>query len=227
METKVRNIDKKWAMTGLTLLLVSIMLILSSCGSAPKDIKAQQYQADLKPLNSDVTGYSPEGTANIYIKGDSVVFTVTMAHVPPGIMHLQHLHGFLEDKEALCPTMAQDTTGDSVLDMVEIEQVVGEALIPLNGDPDALNPDAKTFPVADSLGTYSYKATVSMAALKKNLKDKFGIDKPNFEKRVFVIHSIDTSAALPATVQSLPGVPAQVTIPIACGKVVAIKEGAY
>ncbi len=224
MKTRAIHIGEKWAAIGFGLLLFSIIIVLLSCGSS-KEVKAQQYQADLKALNSDVTGYTPDGTANIYIRGDSVVFTVTMANVPPGIMHLQHIHGFLEDKDAVCPTMAQDTTGDSILDMIEIEQVVDRPLIPLNAHPANLDPNEMTYPVADSMGTYSYKQTVSLAELKKNLKKKFGIEDPDFATRVVVIHSIDTSTALPPTVESLPDVPAQVTLPIACGQLVGIERG--
>ena len=41
---------------------------------------------------------------------------------------------------------------------------------------------------------------------------------PDPVKRVIFVHGIDAAAPLPKTVASLPGVPAQVALPIACGK---------
>jgi hypothetical protein len=33
------------------------------------------------------------------------------------------------------------------------------------------------------------------------------------------VHGVDLSTPLPSTVQSLPGLPAQATLPIACGEI--------
>jgi len=227
MKNKMERLAGFKTIYGLALLLTPLMLIIISCDSAPDDIKAERYQADLKSVNSEITGFSPEGAAKVYIEGDSVTITVTMSNVPPGIMHLQHIHGFLDDKTAVCPTMAQDTTGDSIIDLIETEQVAGKTLIPFHDNPATMKIAAANYPTADSLGTYSYSKIMLLSELKAGLKEQFGIEKPDWEKRVIFIHGVDTSMALPTTVQSLPDVPAQVTIPIACGKFTAVLEEAY
>jgi hypothetical protein len=41
----------------------------------------------------------------------------------------------------------------------------------------------------------------------------------DLDRRVVFIHGVPAATALPASVQSLGTVPAQVTLPIACGKI--------
>ena len=63
-------------------------------------------------------------------------------------------------------------------------------------------------------GTYHYEASTSVSTLMQALGES--LDLP---ARHVVIHGVDLDTPLPATVQSLGGLPAQITLPVACGEI--------
>jgi len=63
-------------------------------------------------------------------------------------------------------------------------------------------------------------SSFSLADLLRAMSTEFNVASPGFANRVIFLHGIPTTAQLLETVGSLPSVPAQVTIPIACGKLV-------
>jgi len=127
--------------------------------------------------------------------------------------HWQHYHGFADGREAACPTSAQDANGDGIIDLIETEPVSGTTMVPFNADPVKLDIPDESYPTAAADGSYSYEKTVSMSALQAAL----GGAPLALEKRVVFIHGVPDSMTLPGTVASLGPVPAQKTIPIACG----------
>jgi len=189
-----------------------------ACGGEETIADVTVYEAQIKPLNENVTGYQPRGSARLEILGDSLTIIVNVSNLPPGMMHLQHYHGFVDGSEAGCPTMKQDANQDSIIDLIETQTVAGITLVPFHHDPLSLEIAAEIYPSADSLGYLSYQATISMDSLENRMAGKYGITPLVFENRVVFMHGVDSATALPETVQSLEGVPAHLTLPIACGK---------
>jgi hypothetical protein len=60
---------------------------------------------------------------------------------------------------------------------------------------------------------------VSLSALDAAFGQKYNGQKLQLEHRVVFIHGVPETTKLPATVASLGDIPAQVTIPIACGEI--------
>jgi hypothetical protein len=161
---------------------------------------------------------NPSGTATLRIKGDSLTINVKMHDLPPGMAHLQHYHGFVDGRDAECATMNDDTNNDGIVDLIETHAVSGVTLVPFHDDPAGLKIKTHTYPTADGEGNLSYEKSISLAALERAMARKHDIGELAFEKRVIYVHGIDPNDSLPETVRSLPGVPAHITLPIACGK---------
>jgi hypothetical protein len=134
-------------------------------------------------------------------------------------MHLQHFHGFTDGRDAVCPDATADVNNDRIIDLVETEAVSGVTLVPFNDNPVNLEIKTDTYPVADAQGQVSYRNTFSLNALQSAMRETYGIADPLLENRVVYIHGIAQDVALPNTVQSLPEVPAHVTLPVACGAI--------
>ena len=79
-----------------------------------------------------------------------------------------------------------------------------------------------SYPVADENGLITYNITIPLDKLEAAIKKEYGIDQLSLEDRVIFIHGIPEDAPLPSTVQSVPGVPAYITVPVACGTIKAL-----
>lgn len=144
------------------------------------------------------------------------------SEMAPG-MRLQHLHGFTDGREASCPGPDADRNGDGTIDLVETEASAGITLTPLHEQPASLDIEAEMYPVAEGpRGTIDYEATADVDALRSALAESYDIDAIDVERRVIFLHGVPEETELPATVRSLPGVPAHVTVPIACGEFVPL-----
>ena len=181
------------------------------------------YVAALQPLNTSTTGLQTSGEARIVVNGDSLTITTNVKGVAPGMMHLQHFHGFADNRDAICPTAAADTNHDGVIDIHETEPMVGVTMVPFTSDPVSMQIVTNTYPTAGADGSYTYSKTVSLAALDSAFKKTFNGSDLDIAGRVVMIHGIPDSTKLKSSVSSLGDIPAQVTIPIACGKLV--KQG--
>src|SRR5699024_7955790 len=97
----------------------------------------------------------------------------------------------------------------------------GVTMVPLNGNPVAMNVTGLSYPQASDSGAYTYQKTVSLSALQQAFGETFNGDKLDLASRVIYIHGVPATTKLPASVSSLPGAPAQITLPIACGAISA------
>lgn len=176
------------------------------------------YSAELEPLNTNVTENAAGGTANFIIAGDTLTLGVTATGLYPEIMHLQHYHGFTDGREASCPPPEADTNGDGIIDLIETQEYTGITLVPLHANPVSLEIQNQTYPTAGEDGSYSYEQVVSASALEDALQSAHGIEELALERRTVFLHGINPDTELPESVQSLPGVPAHVTLPVACGE---------
>jgi len=118
-----------------------------------------------------------------------------------------------------CPTARDDTNGDGIIDLIETDPVAGTTMVPFHDDPVSMEMVKDTYPAAGTDGSYSYEKTVSLKALKDAFAAKFPGQQLDLDRSVVFLHGVTTSTKLPATVASLDDIPAQVTLPIACGEI--------
>ena len=138
---------------------------------------------------------------------------------PLGI-HAQHIHA-----GSACPTRGDDTNRDRIVDVIEGVPVYGAILVPLDGNLSDLGSQVETFPSATSsngrsaFGEIDYEATASVMALEEALAAAGFGDDLALDTRHVVLHGVAASTDLPESVQSLGGLPSQVTLPVACGEI--------
>lgn len=202
------------------------MMIVAAVLALP--VAAQQsasanYVAHLAPMNVKASGHSSSATATFKVRGDSVTIDIAARGVAPDLAHLQHFHGFTDGHASACPTMKQDKNGDGIIDLMETEPTAGTTMVPFTADPVSMEIVVNTYPTSSAKGTYHYTKTVSLSALEAAFGQKYPGQKLDLAKRVVFIHGVPASTSLPSTVASLGDIPAQVTIPIACGKIVRVK----
>ena len=116
-------------------------------------------------------------------------------------------------------TAGTDANGDGIVDLIETEVVSGTTMVPLSAEPADLKIAADTYPKASDTGSYSYRQSVPLDKLRQAFAGKFGGQELMLERRVVYIHGVAPATTLPESVASLGTVPAQVTLPIACGRI--------
>jgi hypothetical protein len=200
----------------LRIVVVAGAALLLPATAEPGTRAADRFEADLMPLNASVGG-GASGTVKLAVNDDSLTIEADVKGLSPG-MHMIHIHGFTTgDKAAACAGPAQDTNHDGIIDLAETEPVSGTTLIPFHDQPATLKLASDKYPVAGSGGSFRYGETVPLKALDAALKKQFGIENLNLGERVVYVHGVPDGSKLPATVKSLPGVPASMTLPVACG----------
>jgi hypothetical protein len=219
--------QSKRALTGLT--ITQALLATGAAAALPAPAGAQEtatnskanakYVARLSALNTTVTGRAATGMATFAITGDSLTIVVEASGLPKDIGHWQHLHGFTDARQASCPTLAADANGDGIVDLIETEPMAGTTMVPLNDDPVAMDIPHDTYPKASATGTLHYRKTVPLSALQVAFGKAFDGQKLDLDRRVVFVHGIPAAGKLQASVASLGPIPAQVTLPIACGRI--------
>jgi hypothetical protein len=201
---------------------VCLPVAFAAAQATPANSRAvTTYVAELHALNTKTTGMQTAGEARFTIIGDSLTISVTTRHAPPAMMHLQHFHGFTTSQNATCPTASADANHDGVIDLIETEPTSGTTMVPFTGDPVSMEIVTDSYPKASADGTYQYRKTVSLSALEAAFAKAFDGQKLDLGRRVVIIHGVPPTTTLPASVASLGKIPAQVTVPIACGKIVS------
>ena len=177
------------------------------------------YVASLHPMNTKVTGRETTGEARFAIMGNTLMISVNVHGAPADTEHWQHFHGFKDNRDAVCPTEAADANHDGIIDLIETEPASGTTMVPLNDDPVGMKVATNTYPKASADGSFQYQKAVSLRALKAAFAKAFGDRELDLDRRVVFIHGVPSATDLPASVASLGTIPAQVTLPIACGKI--------
>ena len=192
------------------------------------------YEANLHPLNAAAQqGQDPDaadgargvarGKATFSIRNGEVVAMVSAEGLEPGMIHPQHIHS-----AAACPPASADVNNDGYVDVIEGVPFYGPILIPL--DSDLGSQATGSFPTATGIrGIFEYAASTQLATLLADLNaadpnPTDAVIKLNgaplaLETRHVVLHGVDAATPLPSTVASLPGLPAYLTLPGACGEV--------
>jgi hypothetical protein len=197
---------------------------LAGAPAVTDDSQPTVYVAKLHPVNSEVTGLETTGEARFSINGDTLTITVSAQKLPPDMVHWQHFHGFKDSRAAACPTEAADVNHDGIIDLIETEPAAGTTMVPFDEDPVAMDIGGGTYPKAGADGTFQYQKTVSLKDLDAAFAKAFGDKELDLDRRVVFIHGIIASTNLPASVASLGTIPAQVTLPIACGEIKRVQQ---
>jgi hypothetical protein len=184
---------------------------------------SEVYVAKLAPMNTTVTGKAAAGKVTFTIKGDSLTIATDATGLPKSITHWQHFHGFTDGKAAACPAKSADANGDGIIDLIETEPAAGTTMVPLIDDPVSMDVAHGTYPTATAGGALHYRKTVSLSALQEAFGKAFDGQKLDLGKRVVFLHGVPSDTKLPSSVASLGPIPAQVTLPIACGKITRVK----
>lgn len=182
------------------------------------------YSAEITPLNSDITGLETHGKASFAIQEEEMVVKIEISDAPPEMQHWQHFHGFIDGVDAGCATLDLDENGDGIVDVVETELVSGTTMVPFNDIPSDIKLGENTYPIADETGYYSYEKVIKMSDLERKFAEVFDGGDINLDRRVLYIHGIPEDTELPESVQSVHDIPAHITLPIACGKIVRVTE---
>lgn len=195
--------------------------LLAGC-AATSGAPTTTYVAQLQPMNTAVTGGQTTGQARFVQRGNELDIDIRVQGAPAGIVHWQHFHGFADGSPATCPGAAADANGDGIIDLIETGPASGTTMVPFISDPQSMDIAGGTYPTADAAGNYHYQATVPLDALQAAFSKAFPNQQLDLNKRVVFIHGVPESTALPASVQSLGPIPAQTTLPIACGVIESV-----
>lgn len=204
-------------------MLAACSFALPALTQAATAEPSQNYAARLQPLNSASIKHKTTGKATFKIRGDKLTLDIRVKGAPPSTTHWQHFHGLKGELAASCPTQSADTNGDGFVDILETEPAAGTTMVPFDTMPAAMDVAHGTYPKASAKGAYHYHEVVSVKKLSAAFAKAFDGQKLDLDKRVVLIHGVPSSMKLPATVKSLGPIPAQVTLPIACGKIVKVK----
>ena len=211
--------------TVIGLAIAQALLAAAGAAGLPAEAGAQDsqshavYVAHLSALNTAETRSSAKGEARFTVTGDSLTIEVNASGLPKDITHWQHFHGFTDGRQSACPAKSADVNGDGIIDVVETGAAAGTTMVPFIGDPVSMDVPHGTYPKASAKGALQYKETVSLTALQAAFGKAFDGQKLDLDRRVVFIHGIPDASKLPASVASLGPIPAQITLPIACGKI--------
>ena len=177
------------------------------------------FRGELQNMNfAQQEGQSINGTITVTVNDDVATVEVEAYSLPPNMMHLQHFHGFESGNEAKCPGTDADANGDGVIDLLETRESAGITMIPLHDNPLNLEIKTETYPKAGDNGDFKYTTSFSISEMTNAVQEKYGLQDFDFNNFVLFIHTVNEAQNLPETVQSLPDVPAHITLPIACAE---------
>ncbi len=172
-------------MKKITLLFVVALMagLLSAAGYAKKG--AQHFQVDLDPLNES----GVDGKAQLILRGDTLRVVITARGLVPDMLHPQHIHGFVEGTDAVCPP--DSAAGeDGILTIAEGLPFYGPVLLPLT-----------PFPMADH-GTIQFNHVYDLDSVEPELRP--------LEKREIVLHGGFVNGEY---VPTLPVACGEITVP--------------
>lgn len=205
-------------------LFVSLLIFTSSCSDPDEEVmvdevengvdlkaslntekkaeaaKAKKYTVDFTALN----GSGVTGSADLSLMGDKLTVKVNATGLEPNVVHPQHIHGFTGNKgNSTCPTSADDTNGDGLIDLVEGLPSYGGVLLELYVPIDQ-------FPVADANGILTYERTFTLGETEFAEEGELisQSDLSPLQNRTIVLHGMTVNGKYVAT------------LPVACGQII-------
>ena len=152
-----------------------IFTLLLSCGKASKsnsypeqqeEISDGVYAAVLYPVNPSLTK-DLQGGIKIHKFGDDFKVKVKLKDAPKGTQE-QYLYS-----GSLCPTSYNDLSGDGIIDASEARAVMGEVILPFDGDLSSVLGGGGLFPV----DSYEYTQSTSFSLMLSDLEHSQSILK--------------------------------------------------
>ncbi len=213
--------------SSMAIAFSAILIAFTGCNSTEKSeessttpaVQKEVYEAQLQPLNANITKTQTNGTARFVISGDTLTAIIQIKDAPPEMEHWQHFHGFVNDSIATCASADQDKNKDGIVDVTETESVSGTTMVPFNAQPAEMQLGSNTYPKSGADGSYNYEVKIPLKQLQGAFTKSFGDSALHLDRRVLYIHGVPSGTNLPASVASVGDIPAQVTLPIACGKI--------
>jgi len=199
-------------------LSIAALVLTAVPAAAQRDAEEPvNVSGELQPVNP-VGGTPVSGSVSIVSENGTLTLTLEADGLSPG-MHLAHVHGYAEPDPAQssCPGEDADSNGDGFIDLVETREAAGVTMIPFSADPASLVVQTDTYPAADGSGQLRYRQSVDLSSLSAAVGSEF--DTPlAIARRVVFVHGLPEGTNLPDSAQSLEGVPAHVTLPVACAE---------
>lgn len=204
-------------MRALNFLAVLSLLSIVACGGggggggSKSQERASQmveatpgtYYAVLRPVNIHSNGFLPYGQATFGLQNDLLQIS-TVLDDDQAVPHRQTLH-----MGSRCPSAADDTNGDTFIDYNEAMAVVGQPVMPLDGDLNSVAAGEGVYPRGIGM---TYNRSASLSKINADLGMKVG-----FEGRVVLIHGTSFNPNLPTSIASFQGEPAHISLPVVCG----------
>jgi hypothetical protein len=181
------------------------------------------YQTPLEAMNINTT-LGTIGSAGLHRSSDIFKAFVKIYIGEKGVIHRQTIH-----RGSRCPTMRDDINGDGYIDYREAHFVVGNVLMPLDGDLDSQWDGNNYFPAGNGMaGGYFYERTASFSRMFEDLRDvdQNSLDEMDklpynqgvsFHKKVILIQGVSSYMNLPDSVDTMSGMTKHRSLPIACG----------
>lgn len=233
--TRMLGLPLKESMTSLPIIF--ILFLTMACGKkdTSKKIEAEEivkidgsniqgvYQTPLYAMNMNTT-LGHIGSAGIHRSYDSFKAFVKVYIGEKGVYHRQAIH-----LGSRCPNVSDDINGDGYVDLREAHFVVGNVIIPLDGDLDTQLEGSGWYPQGNGVaGGYFYERTTSFSRLFEDLRDvdpnsvdmteKIPYDEGlSLHKKVVLVLGISTSTRLPDSIDTMAGLGRHASLPIACG----------
>jgi hypothetical protein len=194
-----------------------IILNFVACGRVMESIQTSNpliedtpgtYRAILRPYNNQLSGWIPNGVAEINL-------SATRLHISSwiddsaSVIHQQYI---LDAED--CPQERHDVNQDGVIDIKETLNLAKSILVPLDADLSSPASGQNQFPIGDF--TYNEGATIS------DVKNKNS--KTIFNGKVIIVLGIAPDRKLPSTVSTFNSQTPQLSIPILCGKIQKVQE---
>jgi hypothetical protein len=170
---------------------------------------------------------------------DKASHTVTVEIDATGLeanqVHVQHIHGFLDDTKSHSPTLAQDTDHDGFVELGEGLATYGQILLNLSLNPENSTHDHGTashdhtnlaqFPTADANGNLHYQETFHFDAKDPNAMAIFNSIE-NLSQKEIVLHgetvAAGSGAGTSGEVDGTAGYKA--VLPVASGEIHAVNS---
>ena len=203
---------RKFQMPGL--IAIALCLPFIGCDSDEEiTVDVERFVAPLASVNPNLAAVS--GTATIEIIGDAMRVTVRATGLD-SIMHLQFV-----GSGTSCPTTTTDTNADGLIDVKEGMAAYGPFLLALDADIEVRSDSVLTFPVTDSI---AYVETAVYSAVENSMRGapvtEFTTNIPitgDFIPQGLAVVILGDASPLPSTLEFLPGLTTNETVPVACG----------
>ena len=209
----MKRITKK---LGASLLLATAAYLLLAQAAFAQEGEPQVFQADLQPQN----GSGASGTATLLQSGDELTTTIASEGLAPNMPHAQHIHGF-EQAVSECPTLANDQSGDGLVNTSEGEPSYGPILVSFTTEGDT-SPDSglavDRFPVASEGGTVAYERTFPVPSNVAARPGDFAIVQHGVDLNGNGMYDFEAAGESDLD----PSLPQEATLPATCGRIMPV-----